>query len=83
MSWPEADITIDTTTLTIHLAGLTTTQPAHTHADARHTARAYLATWAHHFDRPLTAHVTDPDGTWTITINPDGTTSDAAPAKRK
>ena len=83
MSWPEADITIDETTLTIRLAGLTTTQPAHTLDTARTTARAYLATWAHHFNRALTAHVTDPDGAWTITINPDGTTNDAAPAKRK
>ena len=38
MSWPEADITIDETTLTIRLAGLTTTQPAHTLDAARHAA---------------------------------------------
>ena len=79
MSWPEADITIDETTLTIRLAGLTTTQPAHT-LDA---ARAYLATWAKHFDRPLAAHVTDPDGAWAIAVGPDGDTTDATPAKRK
>ena len=83
MSWPEADITIDETTLTIRLAGLTTTQPAHTLDAARHAARAYLASWAAHLGRPIAAHVTDPDGAWSIAVGPDGDTTDAAPAKRK
>ena len=83
MSWPEADITIDETPPTTPTEPPRKTPPPHTHDAPPQAARAYRATWAPHHGTPIAAHVTDPDGAWTIAVGPDGDTTDAAPAKRK
>lgn len=83
-TWPPASAHIDTdATGTITLAGISRTLTANTIDDARTLARNQLAAWATHLGRPLTACVTDPTGTWTITVDADADTQDVATPSRR
>lgn len=84
-TWPPASahISADAQT-TITLAGIDRTLAAESIEDGRTQARDQLAAWANHLGRPLTARVTDPEGTWTITVDADADIRDVtAPARKR
>ncbi|WP_461186455.1 hypothetical protein [Trueperella pyogenes] len=76
-TWPPARAHINTdATTTVTLAGITRTLSATSINDGRAKTRELLASWANHLGRPITAHVTDPDGAWTITVDGTAAASD-------
>ncbi|MEW6920266.1 MULTISPECIES: hypothetical protein [Trueperella] len=76
-TWPPARAHINTdATTTVTLAGITRTLSATSITDGRTKTRELLASWANHLGRPITAQVTDPEGTWTITVDGTAAASD-------
>ncbi|WP_406712678.1 hypothetical protein QEV12_04365 [Trueperella pyogenes] len=76
-TWPPASVHITPDhRLTITIAGITRTLTVTSTTAGRTQARHHLAAWARHFGRPLTARVTDPEGTWTITVDAEADTHD-------
>lgn len=82
-TWPPTSAHVTDTQTDISLAGVSERLTAASIDDARAKTRQRLAAWAKHFGRPLTARLTDPTGTWTITVDPSADIQDAASPVRK
>lgn len=80
--WPTASVTIKGTDTTVTIAGIDHRVHAETLEAAREEARGLIAAWAHHFARPVHAAVSDPEGTWTITVSGDGIARDTTQQKK-
>jgi|GEM_PF-3813995 len=82
--WPSitAQIT-DTGIVTLTIAGISRTRHASSLELARETVRAEVSRWARHLGRSLRTHVTDPDGTWHLTIDGDATTTSEQPTGQR
>ena len=80
--WPTASASIEETDTTVTIAGIDHSVHAQTIQDARDNARSLIAAWAQHFARPIQATVSDPEGTWTITVSGDGIARDTLEQKK-
>ncbi|WP_130865288.1 hypothetical protein [Acidipropionibacterium timonense] len=81
--WPPITCRIDGTDVSLDVAGAHATWTAPTLEAARTLARGRLIALAGHFRRPLSAHLVDPDGTWSINLHPDGTITEPGTTGRR